>query len=38
VDADVERKPRVVMAAVIYAKPEHIYQVESISLMLAVVS
>jgi hypothetical protein len=34
VDADVERKPRVVMAALIYAKREHIYQVESLSLML----
>jgi hypothetical protein len=33
-DADVERKPRVVMAALIYAKREHIYQVESLSLML----
>jgi hypothetical protein len=34
VDADVERKPRVVMAALIYAKREHIYQVDSLSLML----
>jgi hypothetical protein len=34
VDADVEHKPRVVMAALIYAKREHIYQVDSLTLML----
>lgn len=34
VDADVEYKPRVVMAALIYAKREHIYQVDSLTLML----
>lgn len=34
VDADVEHKPRVLMAALIYAKREHIYQVDSLSLML----
>ncbi len=32
--ADVERKPRVLMAALVYAKREHIYQVDSVSLML----
>jgi hypothetical protein len=34
-DADVEQKPRVVMAALIHAQREHLYQVESLSLMLA---
>ena len=34
VDADVEHKPRVVMAALIYAKREHLYQVDSLTLML----
>lgn len=34
VDADVEHKPRVLMAALIYAKRERIYQVDSLSLML----
>jgi hypothetical protein len=34
VDADVEHKPRVLMAALIYAKREHIYQVDSLTLML----
>jgi hypothetical protein len=34
-DADVERKPRVVIAALIHARREHLYQVESLSLMLA---
>jgi hypothetical protein len=34
VGADVEHKPRVVMAALIYAKREHIYQVDSLTLML----
>lgn len=33
-DADVDHKPRVLMAALIYAKREHIYQVDSLSLML----
>lgn len=34
VDADVEHKPRVVMAALIYAKREHTYQIQSVTLML----
>ena len=34
VDADVEHKPRVLMAALIYAKREHTYQVDSLTLML----
>jgi hypothetical protein len=34
VDADVEHKPHVVMAALIYAKREHTYQVDSLTLML----
>lgn len=33
-DADVERKPRMLMAALIYARREHIYQIDSLSLML----
>jgi hypothetical protein len=33
-DADVARKPRVMMAALIYAKREHIYQVDTLSMML----
>ena len=34
VDADVERKPRIVLAALIYAKREHLYQVDSLTMML----
>ncbi len=34
-DADVARKPRVMMAALIYAKREHVYQVDTLSMMLA---
>jgi hypothetical protein len=34
VDADVARKPRVLLAALIYAKREHLYQVDTLSLML----
>jgi len=34
VDADVEQKPRILMAALIYAKREHLYQVDALSLML----
>lgn len=34
VDADVDRKPRVLIAALIYAKREHLYQVDTLSLML----
>jgi hypothetical protein len=33
-DADVPRKPRVMMAALVYAKREHVYQVERMSMML----
>lgn len=33
-DADVARKPRVMMAALIYAKREHTYQVDTLSMML----
>ena len=33
-DADVEHKPRIVMAALIYAKREHTYQVDVLTLML----
>ena len=33
-DADVERKPKVVMAALIYAKREHLYQVDTLTFML----
>ena len=33
-DADVERKPRVVVAALVYAKQEHVYQIDSLTLML----
>lgn len=34
IDADVERKPRIVLAALIYAKREHLYQVDSLTMML----
>ena len=33
-DADVARKPRVMMAALIYAMREHVYQVDTLSMML----
>ena len=33
-DADVARKPRVMLAALIYAKREHVYQVDTLSMML----
>lgn len=33
-DADVAHKPRIIMAAVIYAKRENLYQIERLSLML----
>ncbi len=33
-DADVACKPRAMMAALIYAKGEHVYQVDTISMML----
>jgi len=33
-DADVARKPRVMMAALIYAKREHVYQVDTLCMML----
>ncbi len=33
-DADLERKPMIVMAALIYAKREHLYQVDSLSMTL----
>ena len=33
-DADVEHKPRIVTAALIYAKREHTYQVDALTLML----
>ncbi len=33
-DADVPRKPRVMMAALVYARREHVYQVDTVSLML----
>jgi hypothetical protein len=33
-DADVPKKPRVMMAALVYAKREHVYQVDTVSLML----
>ena len=33
-DADVPRKPRVMMAALVYAKREHVYQVDTVSMML----
>ena len=33
-DADVPRKPRVMMAALVYAKREHVYQVDMVSMML----
>jgi len=34
VDADVERKPKIVLAALIYAKREHLYQIDSLTMML----
>ena len=34
-DADVRWKPRVVMAALIYAKQPHVYQIDLVSMMLA---
>jgi hypothetical protein len=34
VDADVEHKPRVVVAALIYAKREHLYQIDTLTMML----
>lgn len=34
-DADVPRKPRIMVAALIYAKREHVYQVDTLSTMLA---
>jgi hypothetical protein len=33
-DADVEDKPRVIVAALIYAKQAHLYQVDTLSMML----
>ncbi len=33
-DADVPRKPRVMMAALVYAKREYVYQVDTVSMML----
>lgn len=33
-DADVPRKPRIMMAALIYARREHVYQVDTLSMML----
>ena len=33
-DADLPRKPRVMMAALVYAKREHVYQVDTVSMML----
>jgi len=33
-DADVERKPHVMMAALIYAKCEHVYQADTLCMML----
>lgn len=33
-EADVSRKPRVMIAALVYAKREHVYQVDRVSLML----
>ena len=33
-DADVPRKPRVMIAALVYAKREHVYQVDTVSMML----
>ena len=37
-DADVERRPRIVTAALIYAKPEHTYQVDALALALMLVT
>jgi hypothetical protein len=34
VDADVEHKAKVVMAALIYAKREHLYQIDTLTMML----
>ena len=33
-DADVPRKPRILMAALIYAKQENVYQIERLTMML----
>jgi len=33
-DADVPKKPRVMMATLVYAKREHVYQVDTVSMML----
>ena len=33
-DADVPRRPRVMMAALVYAKREYVYQVDTVSMML----
>jgi Protein of unknown function (DUF1173) len=33
-DADVPQKPRVMMAALVYAKREYVYQVDTVSMML----
>jgi hypothetical protein len=33
-DADVPKKPRVMMAALVYAKREYVYQVDTVSMML----
>ena len=33
-NADVARKPRVMLAALIYAKREHVYQIDTLSMML----
>jgi Protein of unknown function (DUF1173) len=33
-DADVSRKPRVMLAALIYAKREHVYRIDTLSMML----
>ena len=34
-NADVANKPRILLAALIYAKREHVYQVDTLSMMLA---
>ena len=33
-DADVPKKPRVMMAALVYAKREYVYQVDTVSMLL----
>jgi hypothetical protein len=33
-DADVARKPRILLAALIYAKREHLYQIDTLTMML----